>query len=202
MGRFKALPLMMSLLLLGGCGGSGEVSGEDLALDIQKEFAGMTACSCQVALTADYETRVFDYVLDVTYDVSGGAALTIVEPEIARGVTAAIQSGQTQLVYDGFSLDAGPLTDDGLSPLEAVPTLYRAVAQGYIAGVDLAGETLNVTYRDGESEPGTGLEAVVCFDAKSRAPLTGELYDHGARVIQAQVKDFQSMNPQEETPAG
>ncbi len=203
MGRLRALPLMMSLLLLGGCGGSGEVSGEDLALEIQKEFAGMTACSCQVALTADYETRVFDYVLDVTYDVTGGARLTIVEPEIARGVTAAIQAGQTQLVYDGFSLDAGPLTGDGLSPLEAVPTLYRAVAQGYIAGIDLAGETLSVTYRDGENEPGTGLEAVVRFDAKSHAPISGELYYDGARIIQAQVKDFQSMTPQAgETPAG
>lgn len=194
---------MMSLLLLGGCGGRGETSGEDLALDIRKEFAAMTACSCQVALTADYETRVFDYVLDVTYDASSGARLAIVEPEIARGVTAAIQAGQTQLVYDGFSLDAGPLTGDGLSPLEAVPALYRAVAQGYIAAVDLGEGTLSVTYRDGESEPGVGLEAVVCFDAQSHAPLTGELYSDGARIVQVQVKDFQRMTSQAaEAPEG
>lgn len=172
------------------------MTGEDLALEIQKEFGQMTACSCQVALTADYETRVFDYVLDVTYDQTGGAGLTIVEPAIAKGVTAHIQAGQTQLVYDGFSLDAGPLTADGLSPVEAVPTFYRAISQGYIASVDLAGETLSVTYRDGESTPGTGLETVVCFDGKTHAPLTGELYFDGARIVTAQVRDFQKMLPQ------
>lgn len=160
----------------------------------------MTACSCQVALTADYETRAFDYVLDVTYDQAGGAVLTIVEPEIARGVAAAIGEGQTQLVYDGFSLDAGPLTTDGLSPLETVPTFYRAIAQGYIAGIDLAGETLTVTYRDGEDPPGTGLEAVVTFDGKTHAPLSGELYFDGVRIVEAQVREFRSMAPQPEAP--
>lgn len=171
------------------------MGGEDLALELQKEFGRMTACSCQVALSADYETRVFDYVLDVTYDVTSGAGLTIVEPELARGVTARIQAGQTQLIYDGFSLDAGPLTEGGLSPLETLPTLYRAITQGYIAEVDLAGETVSVTYRDGADTPGTGLESVVVFDAKSHAPLTGEIFNDGVRIVTVQVRDFQRMLP-------
>ena len=195
MGRLRALPLMMSLLLLTGCGGRGEKTGEDLALELQQEFARMTACSCQVALTADYETRVFDYVLDVVYDQTGGARLTIVEPEIAQGVAASIQNGQTQLVYDGFSLDAGPLTLDGLSPMETVPTFYRAITEGYIAGVDLAGETVEVTYRDPETAPGVGLETVVVFDAREHKPLTGELFYDGQRIVAVTVKDFQSMGP-------
>lgn len=198
MGRVKAVPLMMSLLLLAGCGGGGKTtSSEELALAIQKDFASMTTCSCQVALTADYETRVFDYVLDVAYDVSG-ADLTIVEPEIARGVTAHIEAGQTQLVYDGFSLDAGSLTADGLSPVETVPAFYRAISQGYIANLDGNGETLTVTYRPGESQPGVGLETVVTFDARTKTPLWGELFYDGTRIVTAQVKDFQSLVPQTE----
>lgn len=195
MGRFKAVPLMMSLLLLAGCGEGKTGSSEALALAIQKDFATMTTCSCQVALTVDYETRVFDYVLDVAYDASG-ADLTIVEPELAQGVTAHIASGQTQLVYDGFSLDAGPLTEDGLSPVETVPAFYRAISEGYIANLDGNGETLTVTYRDGESQPGVGLETVVTFDAKTKTPLWGELFYDGARIVTAQVKDFQSLIPE------
>lgn len=196
MGRVRALPLMMSLLLLAGCGGGGGTTGsEDAALAIQREFGAMTTCSCQVALRAHYDDAVLDYVLDVTYDQTGGCALRVVEPEIARGVTARVKGGQTALEYDGFSLDAGPLRGDGLSPLEAVPTLYRAISAGYIAGIDPAGDTLTVTYRDGESDPGTGLEAVVCFDGRSHVPLTGELYSDGTMIASLQVKDFQSMAP-------
>lgn len=186
---------MMSLLLLTGCGGGGTSDSEDTALAIQREFGAMTACSCQVALTAHYDDTALDYVLDVTYDRTGGCALRVVEPEIAQGVTARVKDGQTALEYDGFSLDAGPLRGDGLSPLEAVPTFYRAICAGYIAGIDPAGDTLTVTYRDGESDPGTGLEAVVCFDGRSRVPLTGELYSDGTMIASLQVKDFQSMAP-------
>lgn len=195
MGRLRALPLMMSLFLLAGCaaGGEGEKTGEELAIEIQKEFAAMTACSGQVSLTADYETRIFDYVLDVTYDSVSGAALTIVEPQIAQGVTARLKAGETQLVYDDFSLDAGPITDSGLAPVEAVPTFYREISQGYIAGIELSGGLLSVTYRESGQDPGTGLETVVVFDAKTRMPLSGELYWDGARVMEAQLKDFQMM---------
>lgn len=169
------------------------MTGEELAIALQREFATMTACSGQVSLTADYETRVFDYVLDVTYDSVGGATLTIVEPEIARGVAARIRAGETQLVYDDFSLDAGPITDSGISPVEAVPTFYREISQGYMAGMDMAGGLLTVVYRESDAQPGTGLETVVVFDAKTHMPLTGELYWDGTRVVEAQVKDFQMM---------
>lgn len=193
MGRLRALPLMISLALLTACGSGGEATGEEVAIAIQEEFAAMTACSFQVRLSADYETRVFDYVLDVAYDSVGGSTLTIVEPELARGVSAHIQMGETQLFYDDFSLDAGPITDSGLFPVEAIPTFYREIAQGYIAGIDLAGGLLTVTYRDSDASPGTGLETVVVFDAKTHAPLSGELYWDEARVMEAQVKDFQMM---------
>lgn len=194
--RLRLFPLMISLCLLTACGGragGGEMTGEELAIGLQKDFAAMTACSGQVHLTADYETRVFDYVLDVVYDNVNGATLTIVEPELARGVSAHVAAGETQLVYDDFSLDAGPITDSGISPVEAVPTFYREISQGFIAGIDLAGGLLTVTYRESGQDPGTGLETVVVFDAQSRAPITGELYWDGVRVMEAQMKDFQMM---------
>lgn len=200
MGRFKALPLMMSLLLLVGCaagGGGEEPTGEDLALAIQKEFSQMTACTCRVELSADYGDKVFDCAVDVRYD-AGGVELILAEPEIARGVTARIARGETTLSYGDFSLDAGPLTGEGLTPVGAVPALWAQIARGYIAGTRLEEQTLRVTYRQGENAPGVGLEAEVVFDVQTHAPLTGELFYDGVRVIAAQVSDFQMMGPQDQ----
>lgn len=192
---------MMSLLLLTGCanGRGGEPTGEELALAIQKEFSQMTTCSCHLDLSADYGDKVFDCGVDVTYDTAAGAELKLVEPEIARGVTARIAQGETSLSYGTFSLDIGPLTGDGLSPLGAVPALWTQIARGYIDAVELSEGTLRVTYRQGDDPPGVGLESEVTFDAQSHAPLTGELYSDGTRVVTVQVSDFQMLGPQEQS---
>ena len=188
---------MISLLFLAGCAGSGGAgTGEELALSLQEEYSQLTAVTGRVALTAEYSEKVFDCVLDVAWDNATGATLTMVEPEIAKGVTARIQSGETSLQYGDFSLETGPLTWDGLSPMETVPVIWAQVTGGYIAGASLSEDVLEVTYRPGDDPPGTGLEAVVTFDIQSRAPLTGELFSDGVRVATVRVEDFQSMSGQ------
>lgn len=197
MGRLKALPLMMSLLLLAGCaGGGGERTGEELAVALQQEYGQFTAVTCRVALTAEYDQEVFGCVLDVVWDQATGAGLTMVEPELAKGVTARIAQGETSLQYGDFSLETGSLTENGLSPMEVVPTLWGQVTGGYIAQASVTDNALEVTYRQGETSPGTGLEALVTFDIQSHAPLTGELYSDGVRVAAVRVENFQSMSGQ------
>lgn len=194
--RLKLVPLMMSLVLLAGCaaGESQEKqTGEELALALQKEFGGMTACAGRFALTADYGERAFACVMDATYDQVTGGTLRLVEPEIVQGVTATVNAGGTALSYDDFSLETGPLTDEGIAPMEALPTLWRQIAQGYVAAVEKGKGTLTVTYRPDGQTPGTGLEAVVVFDTESRKPTTGELFWDGSRVVAVEVREFEMM---------
>jgi len=200
--RGRWFPLMMSLLLLAGCaaGEQGKQSGEDLALTIQKEFGQMTACTGRFALTADYGERAFECVLDAAYDQVTGGALTIVEPELVRGVTAKFSAGETALSYDGFSLEVGPLTDEGISPMETLPALWRQITEGYIAAVASSekDKTLTVTYRPDGQSPGTGLEAEVIFDTETHKPLSGELFWDGSRVAAVGVLEFEVMLPGQE----
>lgn len=200
--RVRLFPLMISLLLLAGCaaGGQGKQSGEDLALAIQKEFAHMTACSGRFSLTADYAERAFECVIDAAYDQVSGGTLTIAEPELVKGVTARFAAGETALSYDGFSLETGPLTDEGISPMETLPTLWRQVSAGYIATVEKneTDKTLHVTYRSDGQSPGTGLETVAVFDIESHKPRSGELFWDGVRVAAVEVQEFEMMGAAQE----
>jgi hypothetical protein len=187
----------MILPLLAGCGGGAKQGGtaaDQLALAIRTEYLAMTACSATVDMTADYGQRVYEYTLSVSWQKGGETVLTVLAPEIIAGITARIQDGSTYLEYDGASLETGPLAAEGFSPLEAVPTLLDAIFSGYIAECDLetVGETeqLWICCRDPESDPGTGTETALWFDADSHALARAELLSDGCTVLQCELTDF------------
>jgi outer membrane lipoprotein-sorting protein len=188
---------MIVLPLLAGCGGgagTGGTSADELALSIRTEYLAMTACSATVDITADYGQRVYEYTLAVSWQKGGETVLTVLEPENIAGITARIEDGSTYLEYDGVSLETGPLTAEGFSPLEAVPTIFSYIFSGYIAECDLEteGETgqLWVCCRDPESDPGTGTEAAFWFDGDSHALARAELLSDGYTVLQCEFTDF------------
>ena len=201
MGRIRLFPLMISLVFLAACGGNtAERSTETHATELQRQWREMTACSCRLALTADYGQRVFSCELDAAYDQVTGGTLTVIEPELLRGVSARIAPEGLTLNYDGTSLETGPLTDEGLSPLEAAPTLFRLVARGNLAAWAEDDGVLHLTFRDFGAEPGLGLEAAVTFDAETDVPLEGRLSWNGAEILRLQISNFQMMTG--ENPEG
>lgn len=201
MGRPKLLPLMMSLVLLAGCGrGATERSAEEHAIDLQRQWRDMTACSCHLALTADYGERVFSCEMDMAYDQVTGGVFTLTQPDLVRGISARVKGDDLSLSYDGTSLETGPLTDEGLSPLEAAPTLYRQLTQGNLSSWELADGVLTLAFRGYDTQPGEGLEATVSFNAETDEPLTGRLSWNGTQIIEIQATNFQMMTG--EAPEG
>lgn len=192
--RGKLCALMMTLLLLAGCGGGGVDEAEQLALDIRAEYLSMAGCTATLDLTADYGDRVFECVLLLDHTAGVETALTVAEPEILEGVAARLREGETLLEFDGMTLETGPLDAEGLSPLEGVPFLLREIQEGFISqwGLETLGETecVRFTTADPTLAAGEGTEATLWFDKETYALKRGELAAAGVTVLRCEVSDF------------
>lgn len=187
--------VLMMTLLLAGCGGqSGEESPDNLAAQIRGEYLSLSAWTATVSVTADYGERVYDFVLDVSWEKEGETVLTVVEPELIAGITARLKEDGAYLEYDGASLSTGPLTGEGMTPLEAVPFLMEQLTSGYMARCDHETwderQVLWVDCRDPEGEEGTGSECALFFDPDTHDLLRAELSYDGAVVLTAEFTDF------------
>lgn len=182
------VPMMMALLL-SGCSGISEA--EELARTIRTECLNGTAWTAEVAITADYGQRIYQYELTAAWN-GEETTLILTEPETVSGMTACLRDGAGQLEYEGVILETGPLDEDGLSPLSAIPLLWETARSGYLASCGMEEEAglLRLDSGDPEGKPGQGREVTLWFDADTRALTAGEIRVDGFRVIRCEFADF------------
>ena len=189
--RKRLICVLMTTLLLAGCGKAGVSEAEELALTIRGEYLAMDGCAARAAVTADYGQRVYHYEMAVA--VSGGETLlTLSAPETVAGLTARMTGEENLLEFDGVSVETGPLDDTGLTPVSAVPALLEAARSGYITACALEedGTVLRVDCGDLAGSPGTGTETALWFDASTHALRKGEMSVDGFRVILCEFSEF------------
>lgn len=183
--------VLMTTLLLAGCGPAGMSQAEELALEIRVELLEMDSCTARLEITADYGQRVYQY--EMAAAVTGeDTALTLSAPETVAGFTARLSGEGSALEFDGLAVDTGPLDGAGLTPVSAFPALLEAARTGYILSCGLEEDTglLRVDCGDPEGEPGAGTRTALWFDAGTRALTRGEITVDGLRVILCEVLEF------------
>lgn len=192
--RLVCAQMMTLCLMLTACGQSADAGGDELALKIRAEYISMSSCAGQVELTADYGERVYQYSIDFSYEKDGELALTVVEPENIAGITARVINGDTRLEYDGVSLETGPLSGDGLSPIDGLPALLSYAREGCIAECGFEAlddtETLRVCCRDPQNKPGEGMEGALWFDKNTYELVKGEISADGYVVVRCDFISF------------
>ena len=156
--------VLMMTLLLTACSGSGEESADNLAARIRAEYLALSGWSAEIDMTADYGERVYDFTVDAVWQREGDTVLTITAPELIAGITARLTDGAGYLEYEGASLSTGPLTGDGMNPLEAVPYVMDQIKSGYMARCSFEQEgerrVLKVLCRDADGTEGVGAECI------------------------------------------
>ena len=189
--RKRLICVLMMTALLAGCGRAGGSEAEELALTIRGEFLAMDSCAAQVSVTADYGQRVYEYEMAVSV-TEEETVLTLSAPETAAGLTARLTGEENLLEFDGVSVETGPLDENGLTPVSAVPALLEAARSGYITTCALEedGAVLRVDCGDPAGSPGTGTETALWFDAASHVLMRGEVSVDGFRVILCEFSEF------------
>ena len=187
----KLVLCVLMTTLLTGCGQPGVSEAEELALTIRGEYLAMDRCAVQVSVTADYGQRVYEYEMAVSVNGTE-TVLTLSAPETVAGLTARLAGEESQLEFDGLSVETGPLDGDGLTPVSAVPALLEAARSGYITACGLEGEgtVLRVDCGDPTGSPGSGVEYALWFDASTHTLTKGEISVDGFRVILCEFSQF------------
>jgi len=157
---------------------SSEQDPQERVLELRERFQTTTQ-HFSAELTADYGDRVHRFTL--RFD-SSASTLEVLAPELIAGVVIEVSEHGTVLHFEGAELNTGPLTEDGLSPLAALPMIVHEWKEGIITGAHY--ETFH------------GIRAVVMttaisdtvhhmtwFNAETGIPIKAEMLENGFAVI-------------------
>ena len=136
-------------------------------------------------MTADWGESRAEYTLAVTYD-GQETVQQLRSPDLLAGIRARSLRGQTSVEYDGAILGAGPLDEEGLSPMSAVPVILDALASGYVELLWRDGEDLAARLYVGERSVAT-----VWLDGQSLALTAAEIACDGTTVISCRVTGWE-----------
>lgn len=192
--RLLALSLAGVLSLTGCAGGN---RAKDRIQAAQTVYRAMSGCSAQAEITADYGQRVYGYTVALTVE-GGSGVMTVTEPENIAGTVLTWSDGETTLEYDGTELDTGALSDSGLSPADAMPTILNACQGGEIVDCsleELDGQEVLRGTLDLDGDQGGQLQC--WFQPDSYGLLRAELSQDGVTVITMVFSDFSFTLPED-----
>ena len=155
--------------------------------DVQADFEAFSrrvensSLSFTANIRAEYENKTARFTLG--YEESGeGGTVTVLAPELIKGIKAHVSPGSTSLEYESIVLDTGALDNFGLSPLSSLPHLVQAMRRGHMDSFWEEDEAL-VLQLQSEDE----LKCTVWFKKEGMIPLRAELSSGGRVTVFVEI---------------
>ena len=176
------LPLLLALsFVLTGCG---QNAARAHFLDFTQELAGKETLSFTADIRCEYEDKTVNFTLAYATD-GESSSVTVIAPELIRGIRAHARAGETALEYDGLILDTGPLDNFGLSPMSALPILVEAIKNGYVDSVwEENGEYAALII------PSDNMNVQLNLDKYTMCPVYAELVSDGRVTAFIHIRDW------------
>ena len=181
MKRCLFLLLLGLTLLLTGCGSK---RGEGDFRAFSERLNNLDTLSFNAQVRAEYEHKTARFALSYAEDGEGGR-VTVVAPELIRGVTARVSPGGSTLEHDTVVLDTGSLDAFGLSPLSSLPMMLRAMRTGHVDSVWEEDGKLVVMLESDDA-----LRCCVWFSTEEMRPLRAEISRDGRVTVYLDISDW------------
>ncbi|GHU91684.1 hypothetical protein FACS1894202_13550 [Clostridia bacterium] len=171
------------LLLLGACAAK-PAAEVDIAREVRAFYLD-SGVAMTMTIGADFGDRVSEFTVDYQGFADGSAVVTVLSPKEIAGITARVTATNTSLVYDDLILELGRLSGTALTPMDAAPSVVRALREGHAANTakTKVGEKAcwQITYASEEN--GKPVERQVWLDEKTLAVVRAEVFADGGRVL-------------------
>ena len=167
--------------MLTACGGGASRSSVEKFSQELREREDLRFTS---RIRAEYDDRCAEFTLEYISG-SDGCTVTVISPDIIKGVSAHVKAGETALEYEGVMLDTGMLDDFGLSPMSALPLLVDAMKNGYLDSAwEENGELAAIFV------PSDEISVEVHMDKYTKTPVSAEISSSGRVRVFAEIKDW------------
>jgi outer membrane lipoprotein-sorting protein len=186
------IPILLCALLLAACGKN---RGESDFRAFSERLNKLDTLSFTAQVRAEYEHKTARFGLAYEENGSGGR-ITVLAPELIRGVSARVMPGSSTLEYDSVVLDTGSLDSFGLTPLSSLPAMLRAMRLGHVDSVwEEDGKTVVML------EPDDDLRCSVWFSKGDMRPLRAELITDGRVTVFVDIGDWTEGAPVQAAPS-
>lgn len=190
--------VILSLIITSGCTwnqDSPQSQWTEKALEARTRYLSFTEGSAQCQVTADYGQEVYEFGFVTSFSMTEEGletTISLTEPEELRGIMVTQRGRDSRLEWESVLLETGDLTQRGLTPVTAFPTLLKAMQSAEIYALSQEEmftpqgncSVLEVLAKE------EGMELTLWLHSDTLDLLGGEIFVDGARVITCQVTQF------------
>lgn len=182
---------MTVLVMLSACGEAGQKQSP--AEDALEQYRNMTGAELAAHVSCTWNGEAREYLLKCTYAPEGESTVEVQEPEELAGLTAVVDGETMGLRYEGDCLDAGTISNEGISPAACLPRLLDALRTGWLLeeNEEKWGETdcLRLTVDTTGAEGGKILWTV-WLNRETGVPVHGEIAVEEEIIFQLEFTEF------------
>ena len=181
----RVICLILSVLMLGGCGSaSGNVG---TGLHLRERLLRSASCNFDAVISADFGDAVYTFRMFCQTDAQGEFQFEVKEPESISGIKGKLSPSGGEISYEGIVLAFPPLADGALSPVSGPWLLMRGLRNGLLKSEGTIAEGYSLMIDD--SFHNDLLQLCVILDRQGM-PVTCDVYYKGSRTLSMLIENF------------